>query len=436
MMMKTENENHWNVKSLYEFQFFNCPTCPFKNYSKQDFVNHAFDAHPKSKYYLMKISNDNSFDDIQIPPPDNNIVEKLRIENFQEVIDQTIDIKYELDDYRECLKEKTITDCHEQLDLIDDPLGTYELSNVKTEEIDLNDIDDLNCYSVKPADSEKLPKKPKPKSVIKKQKGKRKKMVKRNIQAEPMSNIPEDNSINSNIDLFEQDSGADILSSEGEKNYAVTPDKIFECDTCQEKYSTSRALSSHKKREKHYLCITCNKTFSTGDSLWSHKTNVHVRVKKHICDVCGKSYSLPTQLKQHKNSVHDGIKDLICTTCGKSYSLVRSLRKHIRSSHETKSIVCESCGKAFSLPELLKTHIKMVRSIVLNFMHISMPFPSYMHILAFSLQVHEGQRNHKCDICDSKFYAKGDLQRHIDAVHLKKPDVWKRQNKWTWKKTY
>ena len=43
--------------------------------------------------------------------------------------------------------------------------------------------------------------------------------------------------------------------------------------------------------------------------------------------------------------------------------------------------------------------------------------------------VHEGQRNHKCDMCDSKFYAKGDLQRHIDAVHLKKPDVWKRQNK-------
>ena len=273
MMVVTENENHWNVKSLYEFQFFNCPTCPFKNYSKQDFVNHAFDAHPKSKYYLMKISNDNSFDDIQIPPPDNNIAEKLRIENFQEVIGQTIDIKYELDDYRECLKEKTITDCHEQLDLIDDPLGTYELSNVKTEEIDLNDIDDLNCYSVKPADSEKLPKKPKPKSVIKKQKGKRKKMVKRNIQAESMSNIPEDNSINSNIDLFEQDSGEDILNSEGEKNSAVTPDKLFECDTCQEKYSTSRALSSHKKREKHYLCITCNKTFSTGDSLWSHKTN-------------------------------------------------------------------------------------------------------------------------------------------------------------------
>ena len=86
-------------------------------------------------------------------------------------------------------------------------------------------------------------------------------------------------------------------------------------------------------------------------------------------------------LKQHKNSVHDGIKDLICTTCGKSYSLVRSLRKHIRSSHETKSIVCESCGKAFSLPELLKTHIKMVRSIVLNFIHISMPFPSYSCIL-------------------------------------------------------
>ena len=27
------------------------------------------------------------------------------------------------------------------------------------------------------------------------------------------------------------------------------------------------------------------------------------------------------------------------------------------------------------------------------------------------------------------FFAKSDMKRHIDAVHLKKPDVWKRQNK-------
>ena len=106
MMMVAENENHWNVKSLYEFQFFICPICPFKNYLKQDFVNHAVDAHPKSKYYFIKISNHNSFDDVQIPL-DNNIAEKLKDEEIeifrQEVTGQTIDVKSELDDYILCV---------------------------------------------------------------------------------------------------------------------------------------------------------------------------------------------------------------------------------------------------------------------------------------------------------------------------------------------
>ena len=210
MMMVAENENHWNVKSLYEFQFFNCPICPFKNYLKQDFVNHAVDAHPKSKYYFIKISNHNSFDDVQIPL-DNNIAEKLKDEEIeifrQEVTGQTIDVKSELDDYRESLEGKPITDCHEQLNLIDDPLGTYELSNVKTEEIYLNENGDLNYCNAEPEDTEKLPNKTKPKSVRKKLKSNIKIMVKPNIQAEYMSYIPEE------YNAFEQDSEANEFST-------------------------------------------------------------------------------------------------------------------------------------------------------------------------------------------------------------------------------
>ena len=48
--------------------------------------------------------------------------------------------------------------------------------------------------------------------------------------------------------------------------------------------------------------------------------------------------------------------------------------------------------------------------------------------------VHEGQRNNICGICGKSFYGKYDMKRHIDAVHLKKPDVWKRKNLWTYKK--
>ena len=188
-MMLPEIENPWNVKSLYEFQYFNCPTCPYKNFSKQDFVNHAFDAHPKSKYYFMKISNHNSFNDVQLPP--DNIADKMKVENiaiFPETTSQTIVVKSELDDYRESLEGKAISDCHEQSNLIDDPLGTYELSIVKTEEIELNDNEDFNYYS---ADPEKLLHKTKQKGVHKKQRGGIKEMTYSELITEALSNAPD-----------------------------------------------------------------------------------------------------------------------------------------------------------------------------------------------------------------------------------------------------
>ena len=42
-MMPVLDENPWNVKSLYDLQFFNCPSpfCIYKNSSKQEFVNHG-----------------------------------------------------------------------------------------------------------------------------------------------------------------------------------------------------------------------------------------------------------------------------------------------------------------------------------------------------------------------------------------------------------
>ena len=59
-------DNPWNIKSIYELQFFNCPTCEFKNQFKQEFVNHAYASHPDSLDFLINIPN-NSFDDIICP---------------------------------------------------------------------------------------------------------------------------------------------------------------------------------------------------------------------------------------------------------------------------------------------------------------------------------------------------------------------------------
>ena len=59
-------ENPWNIQSIYDLQYFNCPSCVYKNHSKQELIDHAYDFHPESIEYLMHV-NDKSLIDVILP---------------------------------------------------------------------------------------------------------------------------------------------------------------------------------------------------------------------------------------------------------------------------------------------------------------------------------------------------------------------------------
>ena len=59
-------ENPWNIQSLYEMQYYNCPSCEFKNQSKQMFVYHAFEFHPNYVHLWSNITDD-SLKDVICP---------------------------------------------------------------------------------------------------------------------------------------------------------------------------------------------------------------------------------------------------------------------------------------------------------------------------------------------------------------------------------
>ena len=61
-----EIENPWNIQSIYELQYFNCPSCNFKNQFKQKFLIHANESHPECIPYLSTIPDD-SLNDVICP---------------------------------------------------------------------------------------------------------------------------------------------------------------------------------------------------------------------------------------------------------------------------------------------------------------------------------------------------------------------------------
>ena len=66
MALEKASTNPWDIQSIYDLQFFNCPACVYKDVSKENFVYHAYENHSDSTTYLAIIS-DGSLDDIHCP---------------------------------------------------------------------------------------------------------------------------------------------------------------------------------------------------------------------------------------------------------------------------------------------------------------------------------------------------------------------------------
>ena len=57
-------QNPWAIQSIYDLMYFVCPTCTFKDSSKQKFVNHALKEHPEVEVNLLNV-RDGSLVDVK-----------------------------------------------------------------------------------------------------------------------------------------------------------------------------------------------------------------------------------------------------------------------------------------------------------------------------------------------------------------------------------
>ena len=83
-------ENPWKIQTIYQLQYFNCPSCHFKNDSKQEIINHAYKTHPEGLNILLANIKDESLSDCLIPFQAMKTLITPKKDLLKGVIDSTI----------------------------------------------------------------------------------------------------------------------------------------------------------------------------------------------------------------------------------------------------------------------------------------------------------------------------------------------------------
>ena len=133
-MTKYKTENPWNIQSIYDLQYFGCPSCKYSNNSKQHFVNHAYESHPDCIDYLLNIK-DGSFDDILCPweSVDIKLEKQLSMELTEDSYEDQHNESFDLE-FAEHNDESDIKDIkpeeHFTMELTEDSLKTGNQSRI------------------------------------------------------------------------------------------------------------------------------------------------------------------------------------------------------------------------------------------------------------------------------------------------------------------
>ena len=171
------------------------------------------------------------------------------------------------------------------------------------------------------------------------------------------------------------------------------------------------AVKSETKRQRHrkkyqnqkIICTVCGKELAF---FYARKhMRLHEGKKDHVCDICGKAYVFLDSLKKHIATNHTKLAKkykypkILCTVCGKELDFFY-VKKHMRLHEGKKEHICDICGKAYVFLDSLKKHIATCHTRL------------------------EARLSAPCSICGEQFATNRYMKYHEYHAHKDKfPDV-------------
>ena len=300
----------WYVKSLFDFQFYVCPSCDFKHNSKQEFVTHALETHsePFLKNCIPNV-RDESLNDVNFNEVDSNNHENEDIEKYVDITDveketpKSLITNDEKDIFVE-VNDEAVND--DQAPMFKDYGDTIIISTEQETAEDEHENESQNY--IQGAKKEKS-------DVLD---------VKEDIPIVSESKKPKLEQVENN-------------------------DEPITCNLCSARFVARSYLKMHMKllhENATHKCQFCKVPLRTLAQLKSHMKMKHGKKEKfYKCSLCIDSFHTEGQLKKHVVRCHNDFgKDysqrelFICEVCKATYGKQWQLRKHMETHTNTPNI--------------------------------------------------------------------------------------------------
>lgn len=188
----------------------------------------------------------------------------------------------------------------------------------------------------------------------------------------------------------------------------------FECQVCGEKYLKLRLLIIHmNKHFNNFSCEICGSVFISINMLQRHlKTH---ETGSFPCDKCDKVFSNSAKKRLHYKGVHLKEFPRRCPICPERFNSNYQRTKHLRIVHNqtTGLYRCDTCGREYDLKYHLLIHI---RSVHLQERNQECPICNSRFFSKYCLSrhmvIHTGEKNYKCEVCGKAYARKKNLREH------------------------